>query len=304
VRQANQVAEEAGLTPLEAMQHAVEALRQGKLGKALEKQRQGVQELRELAERLKKSGEALKGLAEMQQKLRAEAEKLAAEMAKSSDPKRAEALQESTDKLAAELMKLARSDEPSAEGRAATEAAKAVEQAAKAMQEAKEKRAQGEKEAARAAADEAVLKLELAGKQMAPRGMSDVPLPAATAKALEEGMRKAQQARDQLGTAPKLAASSMQQAANALQSAARQMSQGMRPNPNARIRLGSGASPTAPGASPLIRLPDSAGARSWGELPGELKNKLVQDLRARYGDDYADVIRSYFERLAAGAAKE
>jgi hypothetical protein len=38
--------------------------------------------------------------------------------------------------------------------------------------------------------------------------------------------------------------------------------------------------------------------KSWGELPGELRTKIVQDMKARYGDDYARMIKSYFEQIA------
>jgi hypothetical protein len=38
--------------------------------------------------------------------------------------------------------------------------------------------------------------------------------------------------------------------------------------------------------------------KSWGELPGELKTKILQDLKTRYGEDYAKNIRLYFEALA------
>ena len=40
-----------------------------------------------------------------------------------------------------------------------------------------------------------------------------------------------------------------------------------------------------------------AGKR-WGELPGELQTKIIQDMKAKYGDDYARVIKLYFEQLA------
>ena len=40
-----------------------------------------------------------------------------------------------------------------------------------------------------------------------------------------------------------------------------------------------------------------AGKR-WGELPGELQTRIIQDMKARYGDDYARIIKLYFEQLA------
>jgi hypothetical protein len=38
--------------------------------------------------------------------------------------------------------------------------------------------------------------------------------------------------------------------------------------------------------------------KPWGELPGDVKAKIIQDLQAKYGEDYARVIKLYFEQLA------
>jgi len=38
--------------------------------------------------------------------------------------------------------------------------------------------------------------------------------------------------------------------------------------------------------------------KNWGELPGSLRTKIVQDLKTRYGDDYAQMIKAYFEQIA------
>src|SRR5262245_12201195 len=38
--------------------------------------------------------------------------------------------------------------------------------------------------------------------------------------------------------------------------------------------------------------------RPWGELPGELRTRIVQNMRARYGDDYARIIQRYFQQIA------
>lgn len=38
--------------------------------------------------------------------------------------------------------------------------------------------------------------------------------------------------------------------------------------------------------------------KSWGELPGDVKSKITQELKAKYGDDYARIIKLYFEQLA------
>jgi hypothetical protein len=38
--------------------------------------------------------------------------------------------------------------------------------------------------------------------------------------------------------------------------------------------------------------------KPWGELPGEVRTKIIQDLKAKYGEDYARVIKLYFEQQA------
>jgi hypothetical protein len=38
--------------------------------------------------------------------------------------------------------------------------------------------------------------------------------------------------------------------------------------------------------------------KPWGELPGELRTKILQDMKSQYGDDYARVIKLYFEQIA------
>jgi len=38
--------------------------------------------------------------------------------------------------------------------------------------------------------------------------------------------------------------------------------------------------------------------KPWGELPGTLKTRIIQDMKAQYGDDYGRMIKLYFEQLA------
>ncbi len=41
--------------------------------------------------------------------------------------------------------------------------------------------------------------------------------------------------------------------------------------------------------------------RSWGELPGHLRNEILQMQAGRYRDDYARIIQLYFREIAAEA---
>ena len=38
--------------------------------------------------------------------------------------------------------------------------------------------------------------------------------------------------------------------------------------------------------------------KPWGELPGQIKQKIIQEMQAKYGADYARNIKLYFEQLA------
>lgn len=92
----------------------------------------------------------------------------------------------------------------------------------------------------------------------------------------------------------------MQQAAQSLQKAAQQMAQ----KPGKPKRDGQ---PNSIGAAPGGK-PEEEGAaldpkkyagKRWGDLPGSLQTKIVQDLRAKYGDDYSRIIKLYFEEIAS-----
>ena len=57
-----------------------------------------------------------------------------------------------------------------------------------------------------------------------------------------------------------------------------------------------------PARQPDIRLlgkdMEKYAGKSWGQLPGELRNQILQDMKARYGEDYARIIKLYFEQIA------
>jgi hypothetical protein len=164
---------------------------------------------------------------------------------------------------------------------------------------------------AEAEAEGAALKLEQATepldrlKKRKPLAEPDakMALKAKTAEALEKSEQSLKVAADQLLKTPGQAAQSMQQAAQAMDSAVRQFSkqaQQALPSPPARSPTaglnggGRKGSPAGAGAAQL----EAFNGKAWGELPGELKTRLVQDLRARYGDDYAPIIQRYFEGIA------
>jgi hypothetical protein len=107
---------------------------------------------------------------------------------------------------------------------------------------------------------------------------------------------------------------SMQQAAQALDQAARQMGQrnqgegerGSNQRAESATRPATGAEPgkgdpnSAPLPSDLQKSSDvqKSVGKNWGELPGELRTRILQDMKAQYGDDYARIIKLYFEQIA------
>jgi hypothetical protein len=95
----------------------------------------------------------------------------------------------------------------------------------------------------------------------------------------------------------------MQQAAQSLSQAAQSLAQGQqnqpgkpsqRGEPNALGREGGGL-PDLSALDPDLK--KYAGKR-WGDIPGELRTKVIQDMQAKYGEDYARRIKLYFEQLA------
>jgi hypothetical protein len=117
------------------------------------------------------------------------------------------------------------------------------------------------------------------------------------------------QAQKQLGQGqPQQAGGSMQRAAEALQNAAQQVGQQANPQgpPNGATQPAQVASqgkgdPTAHELPPDLK---QYVGKKWGEIPGELRTRIVQDMKAQYGDDYARVIKLYFEQIAENSDKK
>ena len=144
-----------------------------------------------------------------------------------------------------------------------------------------------------------------AATKAAPQGDAGEPTAAADAvKQAETAMRQAAAELGPKGDRP-AAERAMRQAAEALNRAAKSAVGSPAPpppdgSPNASSQsngnTGAGKSPTTAGdLTPT--LPENWAA-NWAALPGDVKGQIVQDLKARYGDDYARVIKLYFEQLA------
>jgi len=128
--------------------------------------------------------------------------------------------------------------------------------------------------------------------------------------ALQEAQAKMQDARGQLGQSPpQMAQQSMQQAAQALQQAARSFDgRGQMGQPPSQIAGEPQNDGSAAGAAiDLSRYgPDATRykGKPWGELPGELRTRIIQDMKAQFGEDYGRMIKLYFEQMADRKATE
>jgi hypothetical protein len=195
---------------------------------------------------------------------------------------------------------------------AAEEAAQAAGAAKKEMAKSQTEKEQGRMEQAMQSDAEAALQLEMAAKKLneSAQAMSGPPMgdpksnadDVALQKAFEDSQMKLEQARQQLQQKPQQAGATMQQAAKALEQTAKQ-SQKQMASQAQPMGGGDPAQSFQPGAASAqdALLPDQFKAhagKNWGDLSGELRTRIVQDLRARYGDEYGPIIQRYFQQIA------
>jgi len=193
------------------------------------------------------------------------------------------------------------------------QAAQAAQQAGEAMDRAQRSQGGPASQARQEAAD-ALDRATQNAEQAAQNGQrrpspNGQPMNAPSAQAgqsLQQAQGQMNQAQNQLGQGQSQAAQqSMQQAAQALQQAAQQMGQSgqqgqksNQPSPNGQPATGAGIPQGAPHAGLLPKELQQYAGKPWGELPGELRTKILQDMKSQYGDDYARVIKLYFEQIA------
>ncbi|MBI3821270.1 MAG: hypothetical protein HY289_01165 [Planctomycetes bacterium] len=249
----------------------------------------------------------VEAFAREQQKLRAEAERLRSDAVKASAGAGKSPLAEKADKLASELMELSQKSAGPEAKAMAKESAEAVEAAKKAMAAAQDMKAKGNAEEAKKMDDDAQKQLAFAVKQL-DKLTQDQPktMPKdadkKTAEALNDASVQMKKAEKNLPAQPKDAQAAMQSAAKSLELASKQAGQqSARKLPKASRNPAASAAGAAGSGGPRS-LPKDFGrdaftGKSWGELPGELKTRMLQDLRARFGAEYAETIRQYFDSL-------
>jgi hypothetical protein len=194
-------------------------------------------------------------------------------------------------------------------GEAAKQAADAAHDARQKMDQA----AEGDPSQARSSQDQAARSLDRAAGQAsraAAQSGEGRGEPAQASPAAGESVRQARGQMDQAGGQlaqgqASGAKESMENAARALRQAAGELARGpQQPGSGSESSRpgGPGTTGRAPGGrpDPSVFGPGIAkyAGKTWGELPGELRTQIVQDMRAKYGEDYARMIKLYFEQLA------
>jgi len=268
-------------------------------------------QIKDAAERAKI--EQVEIFAKEQKALREETERLLADWMKSASGAK-NPLQEKMDRLAKDLLELSQKAASPEAKAMAKESMEAIGDAKKSMQASDAMKAKGEFDQAKKMDDDVAKKMELAVQQLAKlvqeQAMKGQPKEGAekTAEALEESRDKMRQAQADLPKMPSDAQKAMRAAADKLadaasqlkKQAARQLPSPSARNPAAKATLGP---PGGAAGTMLKNLPvDESIGKAWGQLPGELKTQMLQDFRARFGPEYAEMIQQYFERLAESSA--
>ena len=293
-----------------------EPLSDAELARQIEAIRQEQARLAEQQDVLEKQNAAVKksleALAQKEmQRLAQSAEQMAAEQRKMGDGQTPDALKERLDKLAAELKELTQKPGDPEAAAMAKESIAAIEQAKKAIDSSDAMKATGDAEQAKIADDEAAKKLDIVVKQLAKLARDQSDEATGRQRRPEENRRSRQGGRQDDEDGGRQTARDAQECPTRHEGGRGKAGAGRRdgsttgvapspqggarqPTAKTTIPLGGARSGTS---SKVIGLEAFQG-KAWGELPGELKTRLMQDVRSRFGEEYADLIQAYFESLA------
>jgi hypothetical protein len=310
----------------EAARQAARGLQAGALEKAAGAGKESAGRLEQLAKDLSQTprgGATPDGADTLQQarqlsKRQAEVNRQLAPLAGSRQAERAQqqARQADLARQAGELMQGLRQlgqtpGKSSAAQNTAREAAGQATQAQNQMQQAARQGRQGQQSAAQQSREQAAGALDRAAQQarqsaeqaqQASGQTPGQPSQAQAGEALGQAKGQMQQARGQMSQGkPSAAQSAMQKAAAALQKAGEQMAKAAQQGQPKGPGNPSGEGVAAGGAVDAQRFAKELGqlgGKKWGELPGQLRTKIVQEMKAKYGEDYARMIKLYFEQIA------
>jgi hypothetical protein len=222
-----------------------------------------------------------------------------------------QALQQESGKLAQQFDRMAAEAKNAVPVQAALQrAAAASRQAEQAMRQARDQAQQGQSAPEHQSQERAAQALDQAAREASqaaspPQQATAKAGSARTGEAVSQARQDIARAEGQLRQGQSSRAeASLRQASQSLAQAARQVSADHQPEAPARgqteqmIGLG-----RLPGGLPDLTAygldkKTAQSIKSWGELPGELRTRIVQDMKARYGEDYARMIKYYFEEIA------
>jgi len=304
-------------------QHSAARMRIGALPDAKEAGEQTATDLKQLAANLSKSAPKDDKNSDQARRLAGRQEEINrllgplvddtnAQLAQQHDKQKD--LKDKTDKLDRDLHQLANEMKRSSIAeQSAQRAADGGRRSKNAMQQAQDQTRQGSlapaqqaEEQAAKSLDETAQEADLSGQQLkaalgllqgSPADGKRTEQPGQSIQQALDDMKQAQSALAQ-GTSQS-AQAAMQRAAKELQQAAQQL--GQQPtdgNPSAPATGEGTVEGIVLDPSMLGKDGKKFAGKRWGELPGELQTKVLQDMRAKYGEDYARIIKLYFEQLA------
>jgi hypothetical protein len=315
----------------EVAKQASRQMRAGALPQAQEAGKQTAEQLRQLAAQLARTPrgappetpdalQQARQLSQRQEEINRRMQPLAGDARASAAQQQAEQrdLQQQAGELRQQLQRLAQQMRKAPQAQASLQRASgASQQAEQAMQQARSQAQQGQAVPERQSQERAAQALEQAAREAGQAASqaeqasarAGAPKPGAeagspkTGQAVTQAQQQMSQAQGQLGRGQNSQArTAMRQAAQSLAQAAEQMASSKQPagkpgQPGQPVGLGrlAGGLPDL-GALGLDKTPHAG--KSWGELPGELRTKIIQDMKGRYGDDYARMIKLYFEQIA------
>jgi hypothetical protein len=328
-QQAQQVADKAQQAADQAQQ-ADRALQSGNAQQAQRAGKQAAEQMKQLASAQQgQSGQQAAQMAQEAAQMARQQEAINRQLAQqvaNADAQRAQQqarqqnLQRQANELAQDLNRLAQqmSRNPQAQ-QAANQASQAAQQAQNAMQQAQNQGRQGNQGQAQQGKEQAAQALERAAQQASqaaqrqsaqanPMGMGN-PMAQGTpqqqtGQAVQQAQGAMQQAQQRLGQGqPQSAQNSMQRAANSLQQVAQSLAQRNQPQRGEPQKgtpgqFGRPADDTPPDNITKVDDPNKYEGKAWGDLPGTLQTKIIDDLRRRYGDEHAEMIKRYYEQMA------
>jgi hypothetical protein len=303
----------------DAAEKASDRVKNGDLKQAADSGKQAEKSMSQMAQD-KAGGESAqkaKDLARRQADLNQKLDDLAkdASAGKAQQTSRQQQLEGQARDIGQKLDEMAKGASGSANGgEKAKDAAQNAKQSGDKMQAAREAGQKGQKEdaslsrqQAAEAMDRASRLADEAAKELAGGNEKGNGSPRA-GESLNKAQDQMSKAGQKLGQGqPGEAGNAMEKAADSLQQAANQIGQGSGQNSQPGQTPGKGATNPggnigAPGGKLDLRAFEEDVAqhtgKSWGELPGEIRTKIIQQMKARYGEDYARNIKLYFEQLA------